>query len=82
MIKLIKNKLKRRKLISVIESIAPADSKFIDSASQGVEFIKDSGYMLIYVEWRNLPIWVLEYYAKRCILISEGLLIKYPKGEI
>ena len=82
MIAIIKNKLKRRKLISIIESQSPADSRWNNLSREGIQYIKDSGYQLVYTEWRSLPIWVLEYYAKRCILKSEGLLIKYPKAEV
>jgi hypothetical protein len=76
----MKDFFRRRKLIKIIEQIAPADSKW--TGNIGVLHIKESGYNLAYVQWRDLPLWVLEYCAKACVLSSEGLLIKYPNGNI
>jgi hypothetical protein len=82
MIRAIKAKLRRMKLISIIDMTAPADSKYSVISSQGVGYIKKSGYQLTYTEWRDLPIWVLEDYAKSCVLSSEGLQLKYIGGVI
>lgn len=76
------NFLRRRKLVTLIEQVAPADSKYSTLSTIGINYIKLSGYQLMYVEWRDLPLWVLEYYASRCIASNEGLKLKYPTGKV